>query len=153
MLATGVPADGEAIFNGVVLNEALDSLRLHVPLRVRCGDCEIVVAFAALHPLGAYVVSGNRLTKPKKRRGGSDDLVAITPLGPGTGFVGWDADARAGKGSVTPTGERAGVVSGFPERRTHRCRKCHRRYTLTNSSLLRLYLAAIARGDGEIRLY
>ncbi len=151
--AAAPPAAGTMIFTGGVLSDALDPLRLYPAVVVRCGHCENGVAYAALHPQGAYVVSANRRSKPKQRRGGIYDLDAITPTGPGTGFTGWDADARAGKGSIRPAAERDGAASGFPERRTHKCHRCGREYLHTNNSLLTKYLSAITRGDDEIRLH
>ncbi len=145
-------ADGAAMHSNQALRRALDPLRLHPALGVRCGRCGHGIAYAALHPTLAYVMSGNKLQPPKKRRGGAFDLAGIEPGGLGHGFDEWVEDARAGKGTVHPTGERPGIASGFPERRTHRCRRCNASYTHTNTRLLQMFLRAIATNDADIRL-
>lgn len=146
-------ADGNAIFTNAELNTALDPLRLHPALGVRCGRCEIGIAFLALAPQGAHVISGNTRQPPKRRHGGVYDLADITPAhGGGRRQLGWQEDAAAGRGNITATGERPGVASGFAERRTHTCPRCRAAYTHTNTTLLQLYLTATSRGDPEIRL-
>jgi hypothetical protein len=156
-------ADGKAMFSNRPLNDALDPLRLHPAMAMRCS-CGHRMAWIALDQQGAHMVSANRRIRPKWRQGGVFDLAALTPA-PTTGgrrLQGWVEDAQANLGSVFPTGERPGIFSGFTERRTHICRKCkHRKkhgkprpraYTHTNTALLRLWLDAIANGEHEIRL-
>ncbi len=146
-------ADGSLIFSNAQLNAALGPLRLHPALGVRCGRCDTGIAYLALMPQGAHVLSGNKRQPPKRRHGGIYDLADITLAhGEGRRQLGWQEDAQAGRGNVTPTGERPGVASGFAERRTHTCPRCHAAYTHTNTTLLQHYLNAIARGDTGIRL-
>ncbi len=146
-------ADGKAIFTNVELNAALDPLRLHPALGVRCGSCGTGIAYVALALQGAHVVSGNKRRPPKLRRGGVWDLADITSSAAGgRRRPGWQEAAEAGRGTVAPTGERPGVGSGVAERRTHSCPRCHAKYTRTNTTLLRHYLEAISGGDVEIRL-
>ena len=146
-------ADGARIFDDRPLTEALDPLRRHPALGVRCGSCENGIAFIALAQQGAYLVSANRRQPPKRRRGGVWDLADITtPPGTTRAFPGWIEDAQANVGSVRPTGERAEVFSGMNERRTHNCRRCGADYTHTNTTLLRFYLGSISRGEPAIRL-
>jgi len=145
-------ADGAAVHSNQALRGALDPLRLLPTLEVRCGRCGHGIAYAALHPTLAYVVSGNKLQPPKKRRGGAFDLAGIEPGGLGHGFPEWVQDANAGKGTVRPTGERSGIASGFPERRTHSCTRCKASYTHTNTRLLQMFLHALNSSDTEIRL-
>ncbi len=147
-------ADGSAIFSNAELNTALDPLRLHPALGVRCGRCETGIAYLALAPQGAHMVSANnRQPKKKHRRGGIYDLADITEAhGGGRRLPGWQEDAQNGRGAVVPTGERAGVASGLAERRTHSCPRCQANYTHTNTTLLQKFLETIARGDSEIRL-
>ena len=152
-LCTPAAADGTAIFTNAELNAALEPLRLHPALGVRCQGCEEGVAFVALHTEGSYLVSANGRIRPKSRRGGVYDLADITPAkGKSRGLQGWQDDAAAGKGAVSPTGERPGIGSGLAERRKHTCKGCGAVYTHTNTTLLRLYLDAIASGHPEIRL-
>lgn len=145
-------ADGAAMHSNEALRRALDPLRLLPALEVRCGRCGHGIAYAALDPTLAYVVSGNRRQPPKKRRGGVFDWAGIEPGGPGHGFPEWVEDAKAGKGTVRPTGERPGIASGFPERRTHSCTRCKASYTHTNTRLLQMFLYALNSSDTEIRL-
>lgn len=152
-LCTDAAADGPAALNDRELNTALDPLRLFPALGVRCGHCEHGLGYVALNTQGATLVSGNTRRPPKRRRGGVHDLGTITdPAVASRGVMGWQADAQAGVGAVTPTGERPQSHTGVPQRRTHGCAKCHANYTHNNTTLLRMYFEAIARGDNEIRL-
>ncbi len=145
-------ADGDAIFTNTALNAALDPLRLHPALGVRCGSCGTGIAYIALNTQGAYVVSANNRQTPKRRRGGIYDLDNITTASGTRNLPGWQEDAAAGRGTVTPTGERSGIGSGLAERRTHSCPRCNATYTHTNTTLLQYYLEAISRGGGEVLL-
>lgn len=143
-------ADGPAVYAANELNTALDPLRLHPALGVRCSKCEHGLGFVAVEPESARMMSGNRLQPPHLRRGGIYDLADKTPHK--GRYEGWIQDAEDQKGSVTPTGEAPGQRTGLPQRRTYHCRGCGADYTVKNSRILALYLAAIARGDHEIRL-
>ncbi len=148
------------MFQNRPLVEALDPLRLYPALPIMCR-CGYRMGWVALAGQGAYVVSGNRRTSRDARLGGVFDL-ADEGSRHSLGLPGWVQDAEQGRGSVIPTGERPGVFSGFPERRTHVCKKCAQRryrgetrlghYTHRNTELLRLYLEAVATGNREIRL-
>jgi hypothetical protein len=148
-------ADGPSAVTNLELNAALDPLRLHPALGVRCGRCDYGIAYLALNTQGTTMVSGNNRVRPKRRRGGVYDLAALDQTDPGTatGLLGWQADAQEGRGTITPTGERAGQRTGFAQRRTHTCEKCGASYTHNNRTLLRLFLEAAARGDRDIRLF
>jgi len=146
-------ADGPQAFINVDLNQALDPLRLHPAVGVRCGRCDFGIAYLALTTQGATVVSGNVRRPPKQRGGGIYDLGDLTQSSTaGRGTIGWQADADAARGSVTPTGEREGSRIGLAQRRTHTCKECSANYTHNNTTLLRKYLGAIASGDNKLRL-
>jgi hypothetical protein len=146
-------ADGPAAFTNADLNTALDPLRLHPVLSVRCAHCERGLGFVALNTQGATLVSGNKRQPPRRRRGGIYDLDAITTAeGGGRRLMGWQEDAEAGRGNVEPTGEAPTRRTGFAQRRAYQCPNCSNRVVLNNTRYLRLYLTAIERGDSEIRL-
>jgi len=154
MLCGDGAADGPAAFTDRQLNEALNPLRLFPAVGVRCGRCEYGIAFIALNTQGATLVSGNkRQPRKKDRHGGVYDMGNLTEARGGSrALAGWQEDANADLGTVAPTGQREEMQTGYAQRRTHKCANCHAEYTHTNTTLLRMYLEVISRGDREIRL-
>jgi hypothetical protein len=152
LMDAGAPADGPVVHQPSELNTALDPLRLHPALGVRCGrlTCGRGLGYVALDPNAARLMSGNRRQPPSKRRGGIDDLADISPHS--GRFEGWVQDSEDRRGSVRVTGEAPGQRAGLPQRRTYHCTGCGADYTLTNSRLLTLYLEAVERGDHEFRV-
>jgi len=132
-------ADGPAADLPSVLADALDPLRTHRAVGVRCLKCGHGLGFVALAPTGARMVSGTRRSPKRQRLGGIYDLAAVTESS--GGFEGWVDDAAHSRGPVVPTGEAPGQRSGLPHRRTYRCQECGSHRTLKNSTLLVLYLA------------
>ncbi len=143
-------ADGPAADFPSVLADALDPLRTHPALGVRCLKCGRGLGFVALAPTGVRVVSGTQRSPKRQRRGGIYDLAAATE--PTGRFEGWIDDAAKRRSSVIPTGEAPGQHSGFPQRRTYQCPRCGSHSTVKNSTLLGLYLTAVRRGDADFRL-
>ncbi len=149
LLADGAPADGPVVHEASELNTALDPLRLHPAMGVRCGrlSCGRGLGYVALDPNAARLLSGNRRQPRSKRGGGIHDLADISPHS--GRFEGWVQDSEDRRGSVTATGEAPGQRTGLPQRRTYHCEGCGADYTLTNSRLLFLYLEAVERADPE----
>src|SRR5450759_1523267 len=105
-------ADGARIFDDRPLTEALDPLRLHPALGVRCGSCDHGIAFIALAQQGAYLVSANRRQPPKRRHGGVWDLADITtPPGPTRAFP---RLSPVGSRMHRPTSARCGPPANAP---------------------------------------
>lgn len=148
-------ADGREIYGNAELNEALNPLRMQPAVGVLCGRtrCRHALGYIALKTQGAAIESGNRLAPKRRRIGGIYDLDHITADDDRwRTFPGWVEDSQAGKGTVRPTGEQPGVGSGFDERREYRCPRCNATFTLTNTQLLKLYVAAISLGNNKIPL-
>jgi hypothetical protein len=134
------------------------AMRLHC----RCGKGLDYLALITLN--GVLVVSSPRLLPPKLREGGPLDLGPIDDSDPGARwtYARWERMMRD-RSAVHRTayeppaihaalGEGAGVVGDSAKRQWFTCNNCGATETFSNITLLRMFLEAIADGEGKVQI-
>jgi hypothetical protein len=137
-----------------VLVEQKEGLKAYPPVRVRCpaGHHLDWIALAPLTDHGLQLVHGTNLQPHRFRQGGASDIRSGTGGGRAAlGTVTWVEDAKAGIGNVQPEpdgdhGETWGSKADY------HCARCDRSWPVLHTTLLRLWLDAVKRGDRETSL-
>lgn len=132
------------------LNTLLDPLRSNAPLKVVCGKCQHRLVYLGLRAATAMVVFSEHGPNPRVRRQAKPSWVGPQPPEP---FNYWSVnDYSSGVDHPTPTD--AGASPGKALRWRFACTnpRCHAHYDLTNTTLLRRFVLALARSENETRL-